>query len=76
MCLSCKWFNEENVKLLVHKIWITVILENFMRYKDTKEVVSAMYLITNFSTTEIIKQNQCQMRFLDKSLLKQNVDEK
>ena len=32
--------------------------------------------IATFSTQEIIRQNKCQMRFLDNFLLKQNVDEK
>ena len=41
-----------------------------------KEVVSAMNIITSLSTQEIIRQNKCQMMFLDKLLLKQDVDNK
>ena len=41
-----------------------------------KEVVSSMDIITTSSTQEIIRQNKCQMRFVDKLLLKQDVDHK
>ena len=36
-----------------------------------KEVVSEMDIITTLSTQEIISQNKCQMRFLDKLVPKQ-----
>ena len=35
-----------------------------------------MDIITNFSTQEIIRHNNCQMRFLDNLVLKQDVDKK
>ena len=35
-----------------------------------------MDIITTSSTQEIIRQNKCQIRFLDKLLLKQDVDKK
>ena len=41
-----------------------------------KEVGSEMDIITTFPTQEIISQNKCQMRFLDKLVLKQDIDKK
>ena len=41
-----------------------------------KEVLSSMDIITIFFTPEIIRQNKCQMRFLEKLVLKQDVDKK
>ena len=35
-----------------------------------------MDIITNFSTQKIIRQNKCQMRFLDKLVLKKDVDKR
>ena len=35
-----------------------------------------MDIITTFSTQEIIRQNKCQMRFLDKLVFKQDIDGK
>ena len=51
-----------------------MILEHFLKYKAMKEVVSEMYIITNFSKEEIIRQNKCKMRFSNRFLLKLNVD--
>ena len=33
-----------------------------------------MTIITTFSTQDIIRQNKCQMRFLGKLVLKQNIE--
>ena len=52
-----------HIKLLAHKPWHYVLLENLLKDKDTKEVVSEMYIITTFSTQEIIRHNKCQMNF-------------
>ena len=41
-----------------------------------KEVLLAIDIIINSSAQEIIRQNNCQMRFLDQSVLKQNFDKK
>ena len=41
-----------------------------------KDVVSAIDKITNLSIKEITSHNKCQMRFLDKLVLKKNVDNK
>ena len=41
-----------------------------------KEVVSEMDIITTLSTQEIISQNKCQMRFLDKLVPKQDLVKK
>ena len=62
------------MNLLLHKILNYVILEYFLKYYSIKEVVSAIYIITNLSTQEIIRQNQCQISFLDKLVLKKDAD--
>ena len=36
---------KSQIKLLSNKIWYSVILEYFLKYNDTKEVVSAMDII-------------------------------
>ena len=41
-----------------------------------KEVVLEMDIIITSSTQEVIRHNKCQMRFLDKLVLKQNIDHK
>ena len=41
-----------------------------------KQVVSATDIIITLSKQEIIRQNKCQKRFLDKLVLKQNFDQK
>ena len=51
-------------------------MEYFLKDKDKKEVVSEMDIIITLSAQEIIRQNKCQMRFLDKLLLKQKFDKK
>ena len=38
------------------------------------EVASSMDIITTLYTQEIIRQNKCQMKFLDKLVLKKYVD--
>ena len=53
-----------------------MILEYFLKYKAMKEVVSEMDIITNSSTQDILRQNKCQMRFLNKLVSKQDVDKK
>ena len=55
-----------HIKLLAHKKPHSIILEYSIKYKSMKEVVSAMNIINNFSTQEIIRQNKCQIRFLYK----------
>ena len=40
-----------------------------------KEVVSVKDIINTFSAQEVIRQNTCQMRFLDKLVFKQDIDE-
>ena len=35
-----------------------------------------MDIITTLCTQEIIRQNKCQMRFIDKKMLEKNVDKK
>ena len=67
---------KSQIKLLAGKTFHSVILEHFLKYKDTKEVVSEMGKITPSSTQEIISQNKCQMRFLDKLVLEKDFDEK
>ena len=62
------------IKLLDHKIWHSMIIEYLLKYKTMEEGLSETYIITNSSTQEIISQNKCQMRFLDKILLKHNID--
>ena len=57
------------VRLLAHKTFHYVILEDFLKDKPMKEVVSEINIISNSSTKEIIRQNKFQMRFLDKFLL-------
>ena len=64
------------IKLLYQKYWNDVILEYLLKYKATKEVVSAMDIFTTFPTKEIIRKNNCKMRFLYKLVLKQDVDKK
>ena len=51
-------------------------LKNLLKYKDTKEFVLAIYIITTSSTEEIIRQNDCERGFLDNLLLKQDFDKK
>ena len=41
-----------------------------------KEFVSEINIIITSPTQEIIRENKCQMRFLDKLLLKQNFNHK
>ena len=67
---------KSQIKLLSKKTWYSVILEYFLKYKYMKDVVSEMDIITNFSTQKIIRQNKCQMRFLDKLVLKKDVDKR
>ena len=62
------------IKLLDHKIWHSMIIVQCSFGESMEEVVSETYIITNSSTQEIISQNKCQMRFLDKFLLKHNID--
>ena len=61
------------IKLLYQKYWNYVILEYLLKYKATKEVVSAMDIFTTFSAKGIIRHNKCQMSFLDKFVLKQDI---
>ena len=41
-----------------------------------KEVVLEMDIITNFSKKVIIRQNKCQMGFLEKLMFKRDIDKK
>ena len=72
--MLCKWFNEQTGQIISSQknsfcdTWI------FLKDKALKEAVSSMDIITTSSTEEIISQSKCQMMFLDKFLLKQNVD--
>ena len=61
---------KSQIKLLANKTWHYVTLEYFLNDKFMYEVVSSMNVITNLSTQEIIRQNKCQMRSLDKLVLK------
>ena len=67
---------KSQIKLLAGKTFHSVILEYFLKYKDTKEFVPEMGKITTSSTQEIISQNKCQMRFLDKLVLEKYFDKK
>ena len=67
---------KSQIKLLNNKTLHSAMLEYLLKDKDMKEVVSVMDIITTFPTQEIISQNKCQMRFLDKLLLKQYFDKK
>ena len=51
-------------------------MEYFLKDKDKKEVVSEMDIIITLSAQEIIRQNKCQMRFIEKLVLKQYFDNK
>ena len=64
------------IKVLANKIWNYIILEYILKYKYMKEVVSSMDIIITSSTQEIIRHNKCQMRFLDKLVLKHHFDKK
>ena len=61
------------IKLLAQKFHSS-ILEYFLKHKYTKYFVSEMEIITTLFTQEIIRQNKCQTRFLDKLVLKEDVD--
>ena len=56
------------VKLVTHKTWYSVLLEYFLKDKAFKKFVSAIVIINNFSSEEIISQNKCQIRFLEKNV--------
>ena len=58
------------IKSSAHKICYSVNLEYLLKDKSMKEVVSEMNIITNSSTQDTIGQNKCQMRFLDKLVMK------
>ena len=62
-----------HIKLVAHKTWNFVILEYLLKYKTLEEVVSEMDIVTSFSTQYILRHNECQIRFLDKLVLKQDV---
>ena len=67
---------KSQIKILANKTRHSDILEYWLKDKDTKEVVSAMYTITTFSAQEITRNIKCQMRFLDKLVLKKDFDNK
>ena len=67
---------KSQTKILANKTWHYVVLEYVLKYTAMKEVVSEMDIIIIFSTQTIIRHNKCQMRFLDKVLLKQDFDKK
>ena len=71
MCAS--GIMKTQIKLLAHKIWHSMILEYSLRDKYTNEFVSAMDIISNSSTQEIIWKNRYQMMSLEKLVLKKNV---
>ena len=51
------------IKLLAHKTRDYILLEYLLKYKDMKEVVLEMDIITTSSTPEIIRHNTRQMSF-------------
>ena len=60
---------KQQIKIVPNKTWHSITIEYFLKNEDTKEVVSVMDTIINSSTHEIISQNKCQMRFLEKLVL-------
>ena len=67
---------QSQIKLLANKTWNSIILEYLFKDKDMKEVVSEMEIIITLYTQEKIRQNKCQIRFLDNLVLKQDLDKK
>ena len=63
---------KDQLKLLDNRTWNLVIIEYFLKDEAMKEVVPEMDILTTLSRGEIIRQNQCQTRYQDKFLLKQN----
>ena len=67
---------KSHIQLLANKTWNYVILEYLLKDKYMNKIVSAMDIIITLSAPEIIRQNKCQMIFLDKLVLRQNFDHK
>ena len=61
---------KSQIKLLANSTCHSSILEYLFKYKDMKEVLSAMDIFIHFPTQEITRQNKCQTIFLDKLVLK------
>ena len=57
-------------KLLAQKTCHSMMVEYFIKYKAMKEFLLGIDIITNLSKEEIIKNNTCQMSFLDKFIEK------
>ena len=66
---------KSQIKSLAKK-WYSDILGYLLKDKDTKEFLLAMDISITLSTQETIRQNKCQMRFIDKLVLKQESDKK
>ena len=64
---------KSQIKLSAQKVY-SYILEYFLKHKDTKYFVSEMEIITTLFTQEIIRQNKCQIRFIETLVLKEDVD--
>ena len=69
VCLESN-ITKTQIKLLAHKTWYSANLAYLLKDKAIKEFVSEMDIITNSPTKEIIRHNKCQMRFLDKLVMK------
>ena len=57
-------------------MWHYLILEYFPKTKYMEDVISEIDIITTYTTEEIIRYNSCQMSFLEKLELIQDVGKK
>ena len=74
MFSQCKGCNEETDQIVgSQNMAFCKKLAYFLKDKAIKEVASEMDILTNSSTQEIIRQNRCQMRFIETFYWK-NVD--
>ena len=56
---------KKQVNLLSCKTCHSLVIEYFLKDNDIKEVISTMDIFTTLSTEAVIRQNKCQMSFLD-----------
>ena len=64
----------KQIKILAHKTQHSVIFEYSLKDKSMKEFLSAIDIITDSSTEEIISQNMYQIGLLEILVLKKDVD--
>ena len=64
----------DNIELSAPFLLACTLIPYLLIYFLTTPVVSAIDIITTLSTVEKIRKNKCQMRFLDKLVLKQDFD--